>query len=645
MTPITQIIDKIIVSLNLNQEDKTKLNTIIQDKIAKNEIEATVDITPELKEKLDGIDSGNNKMKTFEMTQMKQYTPNTIKNFNSLKYNLGKLQVMILINKIKKATDNSVILDTMLDALNSTMGTMSNMLDMNLIGGSTHDDLISLLHGIHGHIIDHPQYEQIKKIIKESKNKELIEELQKLEEDDKLIEAIPKDNIVLPSDIKQKLESMNFHILLLRLLQFDKILLDPKKKELLKPFFDKFNHMNKIITQESTLKAVSPRTPIQGKHTVSVPKSRSVSPRTPIQGKHTVSALKGHLKIHKPDTHPISIESKHTVVPIPEHTTAHTPEHQPEHIKAHTPEHQPEHIKAHTPEHKKVHTPEHKKAHTPEHKPEHIKAHTPEHQPEHTTAHAKEHIKAHTPEHKKVHTPEHTPEHKKAHTTEHTPAHTPVHTPAHTPAHTTEHTTEHTTAHTTAHAKVHTTAHTTESPPKHTKVHTKASTKVKSDNLSPKQIEHCNEHPKDGICKKYCSENECMSKSFMKPLSTVKLRKEANKNVNKDRDKPHDCSIVSPELKARCEIDNVIRPHINNIKDNSKLSKEDKIKAMERILSNIQTSKKNKFSKETQLQLSTIIQTIKGELNHIFSMEYNKDYIKYIKYKNKYLKLKQLIDF
>ena len=248
MTPITEIINKIIISLNLNQEDKTKLNDIIQDKITKKEIEANVDITPELQEKLDGINNGNDKMKTFETTYMKQYTANTNKNFNSLKYNLGKLQVMILINKIKKATDNSMILDTILDALNNTMGTMGNMLDMNLTGGGIHDDLKKLLHGINGHIIGHPEYIRIKEIINHSDNKEeLNKELQELEEFDKKIAKIPKGNLILPHDIKKKLESMNFNILLLRLLQFDNVLLDPKKKESLKPFFDKFKYIYMIM--------------------------------------------------------------------------------------------------------------------------------------------------------------------------------------------------------------------------------------------------------------------------------------------------------------------------------------------------------------------------------------------------------------
>ena len=141
ITPIKDVVNKICISLNLNSDNKTTLLDIIQNKIIKKEIEENIELSPEIIERLDVISNGNNKMKLFEDNHLNQYTANTIDNFKDLKYNIGKLQIMALVNKIQKSNDNSMILNTMLDALNSQVSTIGEIMGMKGGSNASHPNL------------------------------------------------------------------------------------------------------------------------------------------------------------------------------------------------------------------------------------------------------------------------------------------------------------------------------------------------------------------------------------------------------------------------------------------------------------------------------------------------------------------------
>ena len=110
------------------------------------------------------------------------------------------------------------------------------------------------------------------------------------------------------------------------------------------------------------------------------------------------------------------------------------------------------------------------------------------------------------------------------------------------------------------------------------------------------------------------------------------------KQVAQIRDEPHICPLELSDEKYKCELDNIIRPYINKIKNNTKLSKvEQKKEKMNKILSEILQDRNNKkynFSAETKEKLSDLIVKKRSELDTIFGVDNSKDYIKYLKYAN-----------
>jgi hypothetical protein len=73
----------------------------------------------------------------FEKKNIK--SENTKKNFNKLKENLGKLQILVLIKNLEKSKDCDSVLNVLLSALNNKFETVNTILSDDLVqsgGGS-----------------------------------------------------------------------------------------------------------------------------------------------------------------------------------------------------------------------------------------------------------------------------------------------------------------------------------------------------------------------------------------------------------------------------------------------------------------------------------------------------------------------------
>jgi hypothetical protein len=116
---IIDIIKNIAKKLKISE---TILLDIIKPKITDKELNENI-IDTEIINKLLNIDS---QFVTFEDKYIiKEKTKN---NFNELKNNLGKLQILVLINKLKKSENCDDILNSFLSVFNNKFKTINNIL-------------------------------------------------------------------------------------------------------------------------------------------------------------------------------------------------------------------------------------------------------------------------------------------------------------------------------------------------------------------------------------------------------------------------------------------------------------------------------------------------------------------------------------
>jgi hypothetical protein len=123
---LNKVLDLVATNLNI---DKSILLNVIKDKIDLNKEIHDVDTI----NKLIDVDS---KINNFEKNNIVH--DHTKHNFTKLKNNLGKMQILVLISKLKKSTNCDDIINTLLNVLNNKFENINNILksDFSQNGGS-----------------------------------------------------------------------------------------------------------------------------------------------------------------------------------------------------------------------------------------------------------------------------------------------------------------------------------------------------------------------------------------------------------------------------------------------------------------------------------------------------------------------------
>ena len=114
--------------------DNTELLKIIRDRLPPEQLELKIQ-NNNINELFKNDDSINN----FEDKILNNKTKN---NFNNLKQNIGKLQVLVLIKKLEKANDCNDVINSLLEIFNNKINTVNEILVDNTInqtGGSNID--------------------------------------------------------------------------------------------------------------------------------------------------------------------------------------------------------------------------------------------------------------------------------------------------------------------------------------------------------------------------------------------------------------------------------------------------------------------------------------------------------------------------
>ena len=135
-TSMILIVQMIATSLGIEPEQKDELIKLVQEKIKNKEIQDVREFSPEINEKIRDLMKSQGNVKEFENNVLKKkYTRTTLNNFNTLKYNLGKLQILVLLKKIEKATNNEDILNMLFTALSNQLKNVNDIMTINLKGG------------------------------------------------------------------------------------------------------------------------------------------------------------------------------------------------------------------------------------------------------------------------------------------------------------------------------------------------------------------------------------------------------------------------------------------------------------------------------------------------------------------------------
>lgn len=143
-TSMIDIVQHIARSLNIDIIQQRELVTLVQQKIDTNEIQDTREFSPDMNQKIRELLEGNNNrpVRDFEENVLKKnYTQRTLTNFNTLKYNLGKLQILVLLKKIEKATNNEEILNMLFNALSNQLKNVNEIMTINLKGGGINNNI------------------------------------------------------------------------------------------------------------------------------------------------------------------------------------------------------------------------------------------------------------------------------------------------------------------------------------------------------------------------------------------------------------------------------------------------------------------------------------------------------------------------
>lgn len=128
---IYTLTQKIALQLNINENI---LLEIIKSNLSDTQL--NIEITDqELINKINNLLTADMEIQNIE-TQFKE--KETINNFNKLKNNLGKLQVLVLLKKLKKSKDCDSVVKSLLGALNNKFESVNHILESDLVqqGGS-----------------------------------------------------------------------------------------------------------------------------------------------------------------------------------------------------------------------------------------------------------------------------------------------------------------------------------------------------------------------------------------------------------------------------------------------------------------------------------------------------------------------------
>jgi len=124
---IIGIAKKIANILNIKPDD---LTNIIQEKLSEDELKQIIDN--------DDVNNLINHDSTFAEFEKNILIQETRDNFSNLKQNLGKLQTLVLINKLKKSKNCDDILNSLFSTFNNKFKNINNILlsELNQAGGN-----------------------------------------------------------------------------------------------------------------------------------------------------------------------------------------------------------------------------------------------------------------------------------------------------------------------------------------------------------------------------------------------------------------------------------------------------------------------------------------------------------------------------
>jgi len=128
---IKDIANKIAEKLNI---DSQILFEILQTKLSQEELNKPID-DPHKIEHIAKLLNADNELENFQRENIKEESTNL--NFNKLKENIGKLQVLVLIRGLQKTKDCDSVINVLLSALNNKFDSVNNILatDLKQTGG------------------------------------------------------------------------------------------------------------------------------------------------------------------------------------------------------------------------------------------------------------------------------------------------------------------------------------------------------------------------------------------------------------------------------------------------------------------------------------------------------------------------------
>jgi len=128
---IRDITIKIAEKLNINSQI---LFEILETKLNQEELNKTIDDQQKI-EYITRLLNTDNNLENFQKEHIKKETTNS--NFNKLKENIAKLQVLVLIKGLQKTKDCDSIINILLSALNNKFDSVNNILatDLKQTGG------------------------------------------------------------------------------------------------------------------------------------------------------------------------------------------------------------------------------------------------------------------------------------------------------------------------------------------------------------------------------------------------------------------------------------------------------------------------------------------------------------------------------
>lgn len=130
---IKDIAIKIAEKLNINSQILFK---ILETKLSQEELNKPID-DPQKIEHITRLLNADNDLENFQKENIKEELTNI--NFNKLKENIGKLQVLVLIKGLQKTKDCDSVINVLLSALNNKFDSVNNILatDLKQTGGGT----------------------------------------------------------------------------------------------------------------------------------------------------------------------------------------------------------------------------------------------------------------------------------------------------------------------------------------------------------------------------------------------------------------------------------------------------------------------------------------------------------------------------